>query len=142
MDLSTFAKDHVSQITATIGLVTYASARKKLTLGGILSGILVAGVHMLHPWPAFFWLLIIFFLLGTVVTKVRYACPNIIEIETMGMGKLIVLCLLSDRPQVQISPHAIRNRRLRRRRRAYFCTNLCKLWDCVCTDCFACASLE
>ena len=77
MDLPVFARDHVSQITATIGLVTYASARKKLTFGGILSGILVAGVHMLHPWPAFFWLLMIFFLFGTVVTKVRSSCPKV-----------------------------------------------------------------
>ncbi|KAK4494115.1 hypothetical protein PRZ48_014413 [Zasmidium cellare] len=42
MDISHFAKTHISQITATIGLVTYASARKKLTPGGILAGIFVA----------------------------------------------------------------------------------------------------
>ncbi|KAK5109005.1 hypothetical protein LTR62_007639 [Meristemomyces frigidus] len=58
------------QITATTALVTYAHTRHKLTPAGILAGILVAGIHMLHPWPAFFWLLIIFFVLGTGVTRV------------------------------------------------------------------------
>lgn len=71
MDLKTFAQDHISEITATAGLVTYALLRKKLTAGGIFAGIFVATVHMIHPWPAFFWLLILFFLFGTFVTKVR-----------------------------------------------------------------------
>ena len=71
MDMGTFARSHVPQITATAGLVTYALLRNKLTTGGIFAGILVATMHMIHPWPAFFWLLILFFLFGTVVTKVR-----------------------------------------------------------------------
>ncbi len=33
MDLATFAKQHVPQITATIGLVSYALARNKFTPG-------------------------------------------------------------------------------------------------------------
>ena len=70
MDVSAFARDHISQITATTGLVTYAIARKKLTAGGIVAGIFVATIHMIHPWPAFFWLLMLFFLFGTFVTKV------------------------------------------------------------------------
>ena len=70
MDFKTFAQEHVSQITATAGLVTYAITRKKLTAGGIVAGCFVALVHMIHPWPTVFWLLILFFLLGTVVTKV------------------------------------------------------------------------
>ena len=68
--ITAFAQDHIPQITATIGLVTFAIARHKLTLGGIVAGIVVALAHMIHPWPAFFWLLIVFFLLGTVVTRV------------------------------------------------------------------------
>ncbi|KAK4574481.1 hypothetical protein LTR86_001322 [Recurvomyces mirabilis] len=58
------------QISATAALVTYATTRKKLTPFGIVAGILVAVIHMIHPWPAFFWLLIIFFALGTGVTRV------------------------------------------------------------------------
>ena len=72
MDFNIFAKEHIPQITATAGLVTYALARKKLTIGGIFAGIVVALVHMIHPWPVFFWLLIAFFLFGTLATKVRY----------------------------------------------------------------------
>jgi uncharacterized membrane protein len=75
MDVKAFAQDRIPQITATAGLVTYALTRKKLTTGGIFTGILVAFIHMIHPWPAFFWLLILFFLFGTFVTKV---CLDII----------------------------------------------------------------
>lgn len=70
IDVAMFAKTHVSQVTATIGLVTFAITKKKLTPGGIAAGILVAFIHMVHPWPAFFWLLTLFFFFGTVVTKV------------------------------------------------------------------------
>lgn len=66
-----FAREHVAQISATIALVTYAVSRNKLTPAGVLSGVVVAIIHMLHPWQAFFWLLMVFFLLGTLVTKVR-----------------------------------------------------------------------
>jgi MFS family permease len=49
--------------------------RNKLTPAGIFAGILVAGIHTLHPWRAFFWLLIVFFLVGTLVTRVRpFSC--------------------------------------------------------------------
>ena len=70
MDVTAFARSHAPQITAIIGLVTYSAARKKLTIGGIIAGILTSSIHMIHPWPAFFWLLVVFFLLGTAVTKV------------------------------------------------------------------------
>ena len=72
MDIYTFARERVPQITATIGLVTFSLLAKKLTPGGIVAGTVVAIIHMLHPWPAIFWLLIMFFVLGTAVTKVRY----------------------------------------------------------------------
>ena len=63
--------DHLPQVLATLALIIYAATRNKLTPGGIAAGIFVAGVHMLHPWPSFFWLLIVFFAVGTGVTKVR-----------------------------------------------------------------------
>lgn len=72
MDITTFAQDHISQLTVTVGVMSYALLRNKLTPGGILAGLLIAFIHMLHPWPAFFWLLIVFFLLGTFVTKVCF----------------------------------------------------------------------
>ena len=70
MSLLEFAQSRVPQILATAALVGYALKRNKLTNGGIFAGIFVAVVHMISPWPAFFWLLILFFLFGTVVTKV------------------------------------------------------------------------
>ena len=73
MDITTFAQNHTGQIAATIGLVTFALAKNKLTPGGIVVAILVAFVHMLDPWPVFFWLLVPFFLLGVLVTKVGHA---------------------------------------------------------------------
>jgi uncharacterized membrane protein len=72
LHLASFAQDHLPEITGTVGLVSYALLRNKLTPAGILAGILVAGIHMLHPWRAFFWLLIVFFLVGTLVTRVRF----------------------------------------------------------------------
>lgn len=72
MDIKDFAVDHAGQIAATIGLVTFALAKNKLTPGGIISAIGVAVVHMLSPWPVFFWLLVPFFLLGVLVTKIGH----------------------------------------------------------------------
>ncbi|KAK5136622.1 hypothetical protein LTR08_002636 [Meristemomyces frigidus] len=73
MDLSNFALTHVPEITGTTLLITYALLRNKLTPLGIVSGVLVATIHMLHPWPAFFWLLILFFFFGTLVTRIGHA---------------------------------------------------------------------
>ncbi|KAF2723768.1 hypothetical protein K431DRAFT_282461 [Polychaeton citri CBS 116435] len=73
MAVKAFASTHIPQITATAGLVTFALAKHKLTPGGIVAAILTAFVHMLHPWPVFFWLLVTFFLGGVVVTKVGHA---------------------------------------------------------------------
>ncbi|SMR58725.1 unnamed protein product [Zymoseptoria tritici ST99CH_1E4] len=84
MDMSTFAKEHVSQITATIGLVTFAIVKNKLTPAGIVAGIFVAFIHMLHPWPAFFWLLILFFFFGTVVTKIGHEAKAHLTLSSTG----------------------------------------------------------
>ena len=70
MNISDLARQHVPQITTTVLLVTYALARKKLTPGGVTIAVVIAIIHMAHPWPAFFWLPIAFFFLGTFVTKV------------------------------------------------------------------------
>lgn len=60
MSLNSFAREHTAQIAATIGLVTFALAKNKLTPGGIVVAIVVATVHMLDPYPVFFWLLVPF----------------------------------------------------------------------------------
>jgi uncharacterized protein (TIGR00297 family) len=73
MSLNSFASDHAGQIAATIGLVTFALAKNKLTPGGIIVAIAVATIHMLDPYPVFFWLLVPFFLLGVLVTKIGHA---------------------------------------------------------------------
>lgn len=77
--------DHIPQLLATAALVTYATARNKLTPGGIAAGILVAGIHMLHPWPSFFWLLIVFFALGTGITKVYHPPTQFISKPLLQM---------------------------------------------------------
>ncbi|KAM3424430.1 hypothetical protein BST61_g6435 [Cercospora zeina] len=87
MDIQAFAEEHVTQISATIALVTYATTRKKLTPAGIVSGVIVAIMHMLHPWQAFFWLLMVFFLLGTAVTKIGHAKKaHLTQSATGGTG--------------------------------------------------------
>ncbi|TKA25189.1 hypothetical protein B0A50_05887 [Salinomyces thailandicus] len=84
MDLSTFLRSRAPQITATTGLVTYALLRNKLTPGGILAGITVAFIHMLHPWPAFFWLLMLFFLFGTLVTRIGHKAKSALTQSSTG----------------------------------------------------------
>ena len=66
-----FAIEHKGQLAVVTALVLYSSAKKKLTVGGILAAIATAGIHMLHPWGVFFNLLVGFFIVGTVGTKVR-----------------------------------------------------------------------
>lgn len=52
-------------------LVLYAYFGKKLTLSGIGAAIFTAGFAANHPWNLSFTLLCVFFLTGTIVTKVR-----------------------------------------------------------------------
>lgn len=84
MDVTAFAVEHASQILATIGLVTFALFKKKLTPGGILAAIAVAIVHMLDPWPVFFWLLVPFFLLGVLVTKIGHTAKASLTKSSTG----------------------------------------------------------
>ncbi|KAK5165489.1 uncharacterized protein LTR77_009018 [Saxophila tyrrhenica] len=87
MDVAAFAKDHVPQITAVVALVSYGIARNKFTPGGLVAGVLVSIIHMLHPWPVFFWLLTVFVFLGTLVTKVGHAAKShLTQSSTGGSG--------------------------------------------------------
>ncbi|KAH9823773.1 Transmembrane protein 19, partial [Teratosphaeria destructans] len=74
--LLTFTRAHIPEITSTALLATYATLHHKLTPLGTLTGILTATLHMLHPNPTYFWLLMLFFALGTLVTRVGRAAKT------------------------------------------------------------------
>ncbi|KAF2667291.1 hypothetical protein BT63DRAFT_456593 [Microthyrium microscopicum] len=59
-------------LLATLGLVYRAISRNSLTPIGIVAAVLTAGAHAIHPWSVFFTLLVVFFLAGTAVTKVKH----------------------------------------------------------------------
>ncbi|KAI7467555.1 hypothetical protein KC364_g7625, partial [Hortaea werneckii] len=43
-----------------------------------------ATIHMLHPYPAFFWLLMLFFLLGTLVTRIGHKAKQTLTTSSTG----------------------------------------------------------
>lgn len=59
-------------VPATLALVYRAWSRKSLTPVGIVAAALTAVVHALHPCSAPFAFVVVFFLSGTYVTKVRF----------------------------------------------------------------------
>ena len=59
-------------VPATGALIYRAYSRKSLTPAGILVATATAVIHAIHPWSVFFALLVVFFLGGTYVTKVRF----------------------------------------------------------------------
>lgn len=60
-------------IPAVVALVLRAWSNKSLTPAGIAVATSTAVVHAIHPWNVFFALLVVFFLGGTAVTKVRFS---------------------------------------------------------------------
>lgn len=59
-------------IPAIFLLVHRAWSRKSLTPLGLVAAFLTAVAHAVHPWSAPFFLLVVFYLGGTKVTKVRH----------------------------------------------------------------------
>ena len=57
-------------VPATLVLILRAWSNNSLTPAGLVVGALTAVVHALHPWNAFFALLVVFFLGGSTVSKV------------------------------------------------------------------------
>lgn len=57
-------------IPVTLAMVYRAGSHKSLTPAGIVAAVVTAAAHALHPWNLPFALLIIFYLIGTRVTKV------------------------------------------------------------------------
>jgi uncharacterized membrane protein len=58
-------------VPVTLAMVYRAWSHKSLTPLGIVTAVLTAAAHAVHPWSLPFALLIVFFLAGTRVTKVR-----------------------------------------------------------------------
>ncbi|KAL8712938.1 MAG: hypothetical protein Q9220_002796 [cf. Caloplaca sp. 1 TL-2023] len=71
-------------VPATIALVWRAYSRNSLTTGGIAVAALTAVVHAIHPFSAFFALLVVFFLGGTVVTKVKHDVKARLTLSSSG----------------------------------------------------------
>ncbi|QDS74156.1 hypothetical protein FKW77_001526 [Venturia effusa] len=57
---------------ATAALVYRAYSRNSLTPSGIVVATITAIIHAIHPWSGPFTLLVVFFLAGTTVTKVKH----------------------------------------------------------------------
>lgn len=57
-------------IPVTLAMVYRAGSHKSLTPAGIVAAVITAAAHAIHPWNLPFALLIIFYLIGTRVTKV------------------------------------------------------------------------
>ncbi|KAI4112446.1 MAG: hypothetical protein LQ345_006404 [Seirophora villosa] len=71
-------------IPATLALVWRAYSRNSLTPAGILTAALTAIVHAIHPWSVFFALLVVFFLAGTAVTKVKHDVKARLTLSATG----------------------------------------------------------
>ena len=61
----------VIAVPVTLAIVYRAWSHKTLTPLGIVAAVLTAAAHAVHPWSLPFILLMVFFLAGTRVTKVR-----------------------------------------------------------------------
>ncbi|TGZ79231.1 hypothetical protein EX30DRAFT_365379 [Ascodesmis nigricans] len=70
--------------TLTTALVLRAHTRKSLTPGGIFAAILTAFLHGLHPTPTPFLLLITFYTLGTLSTKLHHAQKSHLTLSSTG----------------------------------------------------------
>ncbi|KAL8941232.1 MAG: hypothetical protein Q9216_002365 [Gyalolechia sp. 2 TL-2023] len=71
-------------IPATVALVWRAYSRKSLTPAGIVTAALTAIVHAIHPWSVFFAMLVVFFLAGTSVTKVKHHVKASLTLSSSG----------------------------------------------------------
>jgi uncharacterized membrane protein len=67
-------------VPAIAGLVYRAWSHKSLTPVGIITAIVVAVIHAIHPWSVFFALLAVFFLAGNAATKVG-TCNALITLD-------------------------------------------------------------
>ncbi|KAF2401140.1 hypothetical protein EJ06DRAFT_508595 [Trichodelitschia bisporula] len=71
-------------LPVTLALVLRAYSRKSLTPFGIFAAVLTAAAHAVHPWSVFFALLVVFFLAGTAVTKVKHNVKSKLTLSSAG----------------------------------------------------------
>ena len=64
-------------VPITLGIIYRAWSHQTLTPTAIVAAGLTAAAHAVHPWSLPFVLLMVFFLAGTRVTKVRKSPPNL-----------------------------------------------------------------
>ncbi|BDD56280.1 hypothetical protein MAP00_001753 [Monascus purpureus] len=71
-------------VPAVLGLVYRAHSRKSLTPLGITAAFLTAIAHAVHPWSAPFFLLAVFYLGGTKVTKIKHDFKASLTLSATG----------------------------------------------------------
>ncbi|KAI9814360.1 MAG: hypothetical protein M1826_002272 [Phylliscum demangeonii] len=71
-------------IPVTFLLVYRAWSRRSLTPLGIVAAVATAAVHIWHPWSVFFACLVVFFLGGTAVTKVKHDVKARLTLSASG----------------------------------------------------------
>jgi len=71
-------------IPVTIFLVYRALSRNSLTPLVVVAAVLTAISHAIHPWSVFFTLLVVFFLAGTFVTKVKHEVKSRLTHSSSG----------------------------------------------------------
>jgi len=82
-----FLSSHIPQLSITALLVLYSLLRAKLTPIGVLAAASTAIVHMLHPSALPFYLLVTFFLVGTLATRVNHVRKaTLTQSSTGGSG--------------------------------------------------------
>merc|ERR1711939_1122296 len=82
-------------VPVTLAMVVRAYSHKSLTPAGIVAAVLTAAAHAVHPWSLPFALLIVFFLAGTRVTKVKHDIKAKLTMSATGnSGVASILTLL------------------------------------------------
>ncbi|KAI9641965.1 hypothetical protein NHQ30_009834 [Ciborinia camelliae] len=71
-------------IPVTLAMVYRAGSHKSLTPAGIVAAVFTAAAHALHPWNLPFALLIIFYLIGTRVTKIKHDVKAKLTMQSNG----------------------------------------------------------
>ncbi|CZR60640.1 probable transmembrane protein 19 [Phialocephala subalpina] len=71
-------------VPVTLAMVYRAWSHKSLTPAGIVAAVLTATAHAVHPWSLPFALLIVFFLAGTRVTKVKHDVKARLTVQASG----------------------------------------------------------
>ncbi|GAB7343176.1 hypothetical protein MBLNU457_1246t1 [Dothideomycetes sp. NU457] len=84
---SIYLRTHIPELLVTALLVAYSLARAKLTPIGVLAALLTALIHTLAPTSLPFSLLVLFFLCGTIATRVNHKTKaSLTQSSTGGSG--------------------------------------------------------